>query len=271
MSVIRTNNITNKDGTSGPTISGISTVSSSGFMRVPVGDTRTRLVRDYENIVTNGLVLHLDAGRAASYGGDGTTWRDLSGQNNNGTLVNGVGFTVDDGGSLIFDGVNDYVQTNKLKVSDTKNFTVGVFVKPKETQISLANMIDYDHSNGGFTIQQSGASTNYFSFAYQYSSVGPLYYESTPILLTAGQWNHLIFTKNNETIVGYLNGQKQFETTGYSNVVNLINNYIVIGNWIFGGGRQFNGNIAQVSIYNRALSASEVQQNFNALRSRFGV
>ena len=107
MSVIHTNNITNKDGTSGPTISGITTVSSTGFMQVPVGDTFNGKV--IEDVVEDGLVLYLDAGNNFSYPGSGTTWRDLSGNVNGGTLVNGVGYNSDNGGSLVFDGVIDYV------------------------------------------------------------------------------------------------------------------------------------------------------------------
>jgi hypothetical protein len=60
------------------------------------------------SIVTDGLVLCLDAGNPKSYPGSGTTWTDLSGNGNNGTLVNGVGYSGDNLGSLSFDGVNDY-------------------------------------------------------------------------------------------------------------------------------------------------------------------
>jgi len=268
MSQISVNDISSLDGKSGPVISGITTVSSTGYMQVPVGDTRTRIVLPNENIVTDGLVLYLDAGKAKSFGGDGTTWRDLSGENINGTLTNGVGFTEDYGGSLIFDGVDDYVQTNKLKVSDSKNFTVEVFVNPETTQNSYANILDYDHTNGGFTIQQSAASTNYFGIAYQYSSIGPLYYESTPILISAGQWNHLVFTKNDDQIIGYLNGQKQFDDIGNINVVNLFDRIVHIGKWI-SGSRFFYGKISIAKIYDRALTASEVLQNYEATKYRY--
>ena len=60
------------------------------------------------SIVTNGLVLCLDAANSKSYPGSGTTWTDLSGRGNNGTLVNGVGYNSGNLGSLVFDGVDDY-------------------------------------------------------------------------------------------------------------------------------------------------------------------
>ncbi len=138
MSVIHTNNITNKDGTSGPTISGITTVSSTGFMRVPVGDTFKRNV--VENVVKDGLVLYLDAGNDVSYAGSGTTWTDLSIQGNNGTLVNGVGFNSDNGGSLVFDGVDDYITTSYTPGTISSQ-TINCWINKSNLQFSfiLAN------------------------------------------------------------------------------------------------------------------------------------
>ena len=131
MSVLHINNITNKEGTGGPTIAGITTVDSTGFMKVPVGDTRKRTyIPPTDNIVTDGLVLHLDAGRPESYTDGETTWRDLSGNNNNGTLVNGVGFSAENGGSLEFDGVNDYVTLSSSQIAPgTGAFTWNFWVK----------------------------------------------------------------------------------------------------------------------------------------------
>ena len=110
MSVLHINNITNKEGTGGPTIAGITTVDSTGFMKVPVGSTGRRTVSDFvpNSIIDDGLVLYLDAANTKSYPGSGTTWTDLSGNGNNGTLENGVGYNSGNGGSLVFDGVDDY-------------------------------------------------------------------------------------------------------------------------------------------------------------------
>lgn len=76
-------------------------------------------------IVTNGLVLHLDAGDTASYPVTGTTWTDLSGNGNNGTLVNGVGYNSANGGSLVFDGVNDRVSTT-FKPSGARSYFIWI-------------------------------------------------------------------------------------------------------------------------------------------------
>ncbi len=280
MSVIRTNNITNKDGTSGPTILGISTVNSSGFMRVPVGDTRTRLVRDYENIVTNGLVLHLDAGRAASYGGDGTTWRDLSGQNNNGTLQGGVGFTVDDGGSLIFDGVDDNVDTRVFAYSPYMTFSVWAKTTSSATSTSFVDFNSIDNK----TIMNLGIRNTSGKLALTYNDILPILgaypYMEGNTTINDGIWKNLVGLYDSQGPKLYINGVRE-NVTHYENSSDNRNGSLMqtvqtqyfrlmgLGN--NPTGYRLSGNIAQVSIYNRALTASEVQQNFNALRSRYGI
>ena len=75
---------------------------------------------DYYNIITRGLILHLDASAPSSYPGSGTTWSDISGNNHVGTLTNGPTFSTDGGGSIVFDGTNDYVT-----IPDSPNWDFG--------------------------------------------------------------------------------------------------------------------------------------------------
>ena len=263
MSVIHTNNITNKDGTSGPTISGISTVSSTGFMQVPVGDTRTRIVLPNENIVTDGLVLYLDAGKAESFGGDGTTWRDLSGENNNGTLANGVGFTEDYGGSLIFDGVDENATVGS-SVLTTGETSISMWVKPDSNQTS--GLGDLNVGGGGLILYQVGT-------IIMMGFRGTPEMRTTTQFITSNVWNHITWVYNN--------GSKSSTSSFQIYLNSEIEPTLTIFGFGIGGGTVFNrigsdqngpyfdGNIAQVSIYNKALTASEVQQNFNATKSRF--
>jgi hypothetical protein len=79
-----------------------------------------------KGIVQSGLVLNLDAGVSASYPGSGTNWTDLSGNGNNGTLVNGVGYNSANNGSFVFDGVNDYGSFGKQIYVSSDNFTISV-------------------------------------------------------------------------------------------------------------------------------------------------
>jgi len=273
MSVIHTNNITNKDGTSGPTISGITTVSSTGFMQVPVGDTRTRIVLPNENIVTDGLVLYLDAGKAESFGGDGTTWRDLSGENNNGTLTNGVGFTEDYGGSLIFDGVNDYVNCGSgLALSGS--WTISGFVR---SSVSSAVQIIIQRSGDVTT----GYLQNYGIFIYNNnkfrcgSSADSYKFVESTTTIVSNTWYYVTGSYNatSKIISIYINGTFEGSSTalvGDPPTTGLQYATLGAGDGLAAANR-LTGNISQVSIYNRALSASEVLQNFNALKYRYGI
>ena len=274
MSVLHINNITNKEGTGGPTIAGITTVDSTGFMRVPVGDTRTRLVNDYENIVTDGLVLHLDAGRVSSYGGDGTTWRDLSGNNNNGTLQNGVGFSAEEGGSLIFDGANDYVDVIETTDTFSGSFTVNLWYYAK---INTGGYRIFFETNGYRVSSGAGLAM------YQYDDFWSIWGRPTTngsntnmIITSAGSlglnvWKNITLTRdiNTGSLVLYLNGVSSGSYSGNTADYYKLN---TTRKYNIGGGRTeyfSNSNISQVSIYNRALTATEIQQNYNALVGRY--
>jgi hypothetical protein len=272
MSVIHTNNITNKDGTSGPTISGITTVSSTGFMKVPVGDTFRRQV--LENVVDSGLVLYLDAGNDISYPGSGTTWRDLSGENNNGTFENQTTYSSSNGGSIVFDGVNDRVfclDNDSLDLSTL--FTISLWIKrvgdaPLQTEEVLLHKESGGIPYGGYIL--SVDRTTLLPSVRIRSSTN-----STDTLIgtnsiSSTNWNHIVCTYNSTTLQLYQNGNSNgSKTSSVTSIGNVITN-LSIGGLAF-NGYSWNGNIAQVSIYNRALSAAEVQQNFNALRSRYGI
>ena len=126
MSEFRIDQITNQAGTAGPQIAGITTFSGSSGLLMPSGNTFRRNVLD--DVVTDGLVLYLDAGNDISYPGSGTLWRDLSGYSNNGTLVNGVTFNTDGGGSLTLDGTDDYVVLGTTRVCPPE-ITISMWIK----------------------------------------------------------------------------------------------------------------------------------------------
>ena len=230
------------------------------------------------SIVTNGLVLNLDAGNSASYPGTGTTWFDLSGNGRNGTLVNGVGFNSANGGALSFDGVNDYVNfTDKPEFTFTDaKFSLEIFfiyINKTDIDNSIIGKRDY-----GFTQRE-------YNF-YMYEP------GSTPILrfiissnLTANwtivesssiqknTWYHAVATSDAGVGRIYLNGV--LNATNNSMNSSIINGTspLTIGNAFNSGSalQYFNGSIPLARIYNRALTASEIQQNFNATRGRFGL
>jgi hypothetical protein len=86
--------------------------------------------REYEPIVTSGLVMNLDAGFTPSYPRQGTTWYDVSGNDYNGALTNGPTFNSANGGSIVFDGVDDYANNSNPSSLQNQNLTVSMWIKP---------------------------------------------------------------------------------------------------------------------------------------------
>ena len=222
------------------------------------------------SIVSSGLVLNLDAGNPQSYSGSGTTWTDLSGNGNNGTLVNGVAYS---GGnnSLVFDGVNDFVinsSTTNIPVGSSSR-TIQFWVYPKA---DTNNFIQLGTGGGG----------NQVYIVEFYNIIGTRYLFTDGInvgnnltisgsqLPTLNTWNHITFGNSGQNWFYYLNGALQTSGT-FSVTLNTIGQKYIVGKRDDSPANTMNANMAQVSIYNRALTASEISQNFNALRGRFGL
>jgi len=234
-------------------------------------------------IITNGLVLNLDAANMKSYPKSGTTWRDLSGFNNSGSLVNGPTFNSANGGSIVFDGVDDYCQFTNPSNLQVQNLTISLWVNPASATNVITSLVDYDHATlpvQGWVVQSEDATTNrYYYFGYY---DGTKYEPATGIgagkgvQLANSTWQNLTFTKSGTSVIGYLNGTQTFTsiagnaTISYLSSRNLrIANVISTGPGI--GNRSYNGRVSTTQIYNRVLSQSEIQQNYNALKSRFNL
>ena len=221
-------------------------------------------------ISTDGLVLCLDAANTKSYPGSGTTWTDLSGNGNTGTLTNGPTYNSANGGSLSFDGVNDYVDCGPVSVigSSLTGLTVNVWVNPsvKDTRCIVENGSAYN-ANTFYMFQEN---TDYFTFEV-YGTFYDVVYAN--FIYQTNTWYNLtgVWSSNNRVEL-YCNGALCSGTrigNVQSSVING-NTNLLVGSRNY-GSYPFNGNIAQVSIYNRALSPQEIQQNYNALKSRFGL
>ena len=206
------------------------------------------------SLVLPGLTLCLDAGNTKSYPGSGTTWTDLSNNGNTGTLTNGPTYSSANGGSIVFDGVDDYVNCGTPSISAGK-ITVNAWVKITTGGI-FQHIVDSSSSSWHLAILNDNR---------PYFWNGSVYHQASPIL-TVGQW-YMLTGVQGTTLDIYING-----VLGQSiaSDVNVTTNTVNLGRFQ-GYGRQLNSNIAQVSIHNRALSAQEIQQNFNATRSRFSI
>ena len=229
-------------------------------------------------IVTDGLVVHLDAGDSASYPGSGTTWTDLSGNGNNGTLVNGVGYSSDNLGSLVFDGVDDSVGTS-LNLNGYNIFSVGIWV-----YAPLTGQEEFILGTASGNGNEQGIYISFYSFPSHLNNIRlacwnagshPYSVSTSNGIFNQGGWNYIYFEFNGTTTNSI---HKIVVNNSYTQNITMQNNFSIhdknlhlggiIGNYAIGYG---NNNIAQVSIYNRALTASEITQNFDALRGRYGI
>jgi hypothetical protein len=213
-------------------------------------------------ISSDGLVLSLDAGNTKSYPGSGTTWTDLSDRGNTGTLVNTPTYSSANGGSLVFNGSNQYVNCGNAA---NLQITVG----------TISAWFNANNGNSGYNgiIAKQNAWALFVRdnllVTYDW---GNNVERNTGITVGNSTWNYAVMTftetvgtPSNNAII-YLNGNPVLTTT----VKHLDHGVQVqIGEANF--SQIFGGNISQASIYNRVLSAAEVTQNFNALRGRFGI
>jgi hypothetical protein len=220
----------------------------------------------FGGIVTNGLVLDLDSAKVASYPGTGTTWRDISGNNNNGTLTNGPTFSgIGKQASIVFDGVDDYSVTNNRVYSLTGG-TLNVWVK-KLSGIGSAVVLG---SYGGSGEQRSPTLFNngLNNITWEFSN---LTNRNTAVPFVNNTWYNLSMTYDSNYLVNvYINGS--LSQSGSANNPGGFSNQFNIGGYYNSGyGSPINAQIPVVQVYNRALSADEVSQNFNALRGRYGI
>jgi hypothetical protein len=227
--------------------------------------------RDYESIVTNGLVLNVDAGFTPSYPTAGTSWYDLSGNGNNASLVNGAGFNSSNGGAITFDGVDDYVSfaSNIFTSGSPQNGTYRiVFLSPTFQNTSEVDLF----YNGGYSgnlillYRNPWFGTDSYNWLMYYNNG----YVAAGYTYTAGQWFDSCWTWNSQGVaVLYVNGSLVNSQTmsGFSswNMTGTNGPYMASGN------TSPNGKIAIFQWYNRALTAAEVLQNYNAQKSRFGL
>lgn len=216
------------------------------------------------SIVTSGLTLCLDAANPKSYPGSGTSWFDLSGQNNTGTLINGPTYNSAAGGSWSFNGTSNYVSVANSDSLNTPNNTLICWAK---SNTSTWNDFGFLMSKRSVFIMHP--QQNLTTVIYYYYLNNTFASQSVDVSdITA--WNMYACSWDGTRINAYLNGALiNFGVkTGPLNTSDT--GVLEIGkDDTF--SRYLNGNIAHASMYNRALTAAEIRQNFNAYRGRFGI
>ena len=226
-----------------------------------------------ENIVTNGLVLNVDAGKSASYPGTGTTIYDLSGSGLTGTLVSSPTFSTLNGGSLVFGGSSYITRSSALDAG--QNFSVTAWIYP--TSLGSRNAIvgngyPYTTDNGWlFCI----CDNNFSLFQALFLSIGQnnVLKISNSYVFQLNKWSHVSCSVSGggSSVKFYVNGVETSYgfTTGSGRTISYSNNEFHIGMRHSTTGERFAGNISQVQIYNTTLTAQEILQNYNATKSRY--
>lgn len=212
------------------------------------------------NIITDGLVMYLDAANINSYSGTGTAWNDLSPYKSNATLNNGVTYNSSNSGIMVFDGLNDYVSTTaaisyttytKAVWFYTSNFSAGNnFISGGDSSPNSQHFFWLGSSNK----LTAGHNTSYYLI------------QSTTTLVT-NRWYYGVVTFSSTTgWVLYLNGVQ--ENTNPSTTTFTGGTNVLVGCFNF-GSTVLQGGIATASLYNRVLTEAEVLQNYNAVKGRF--
>ena len=215
--------------------------------------------------VTAGLVLNLDAGNAASYPGSGTTWTDLSGNGRNGTLTGGPTYSSADGGSIVFDGTNDFVQCSGSLTATAATFVI--WMRRNGTQDDYDGII-YSRSANATGLSFFGT-TNKIS--YTWNNAVDTYTWDSGLTIPDLTWCMIAVSVTSTSATAYL-----CQSSGITSATNTVSHTSTVLDDVKlaqddQGARFFNGRIATAMIYDRALSAGEITQNFNALRSRYGL
>ena len=219
-------------------------------------------------IVTNGLVLALDAANNKSYTGSGTSWNDLSGNSNTGTLTNGPTFSAGNMGSIVFDGADDYVNISNTSILNNSSQTINIwflYTSIPGNGVSVIGKHDSVGSQNGYNMGLYGGAV----FC-QFKPSSNTDAGSVSTNMSANTWTliTLKFTIGS-TLTLYKNGNK-ISTNALSSVT-MTSQPLRIGQSVDTYWSALPGRVASLQIYSRELSDDEVLQNYNATKSRFGL
>jgi len=207
-------------------------------------------------IVTDGLVLALDAANPKSYPGSGTTWSDLSGNGNDGTLVNGVGYDSTNNGSMVFDGVDDYISIASQQILNLSNdFTTTIWY----SSIAEDPQLLYSRYPDGYILGTRSAEWKVTKYG-----VVDIYLGENP---NDNEVHSIsVVYSSTQGVMLFLDGLLVDSSGNTSDLKPTSEMRIGLAQY----GNHY-GNISNVQIYNRALTEAEIKQNYNALKGRYGL
>jgi len=215
-------------------------------------------------IVTDGLVMYLDAANTKSYVSGSTAWNDISRSGINGTLTNGPTFNTGSGGSIVFDGIDDFANLGNSDILTPKFTTFSLWVRFN----TFANRPHFGKGEGGFgwvymVVETSGLFKTFYTLASSWAFInGPS--------LSINTWYNLTYTYNGSLSTVYVNGVASAPVSGVGELKSTYTtNPFYLGRIL--STVNFTGRLSNVTIYNRALTAQEVLQNYNATKGRYGL
>lgn len=228
-------------------------------------------------VVDSSLVLWLDAGQTTSYPGSGTTWTDLSGNGNNGTLVNTPEFNTS--GYFRFDYTQSesvtFASVSTLQFLNRSPYTLEAWVYPTRNPgaSNWTGIFDrestFNLARDGYNIYFLGSATTNVSFATErFASGGFAVSYASDENTILNKWQHIVATYDGTTLSLYHNAISR--GTPITSTGNITNNTKAL-TIALRAGQYFDGNISNARIYNKALTATEISRNFNALRGRYGI
>lgn len=228
---------------------------------------------DYPSIVTSGMVLSYDAGYVSSYPTTANLWRDLSVSNITGNLTNGPTFSSVSGGSITFDGTNDYVDCGNISsIINTTTITFSVWLKLAATGVNKCILGNEPYYANGILVNPVGfgfrqRSNNSYQLSLGTNCAPTIEY--VPVITTTN-WHNVSMSTDGTNARMYINGSL-VATSGCTFTIGSTVSFVLGRVQTPSPTEYWGGNMAAFQLYNRALSATEVLQNFNALKTRFGL
>ena len=232
----------------------------------------------YGDILETDLVIHLDAGDPNSYSGSGITWSNLvSGTTFDFSLTNGPVYNLDEYGYFHFDGINDYARlTSDFNMADYPSFSIEAWVYPDDSNADAAICGQWQNSS----INKFGPAQLYldigdgavgFDWLVRLSSGAGARIGTTIANGDIGEWNHVVATFNSTQIQLYVNNSLVGTDSTGTTILNNANDGLAIGADRDTGGRYWDGKISQFRFYEKVLTSTEVESNYNARKGRYGL
>ena len=224
------------------------------------------------SIIQSGLILNLDAGNTSSYPRTGTIWTDLSGNNNNGTLINGPTFDSANNGSIVFDGVNKYVDLGNILDYTSGNFSFSYWVNFNSLATNQGGQGPIVIFKGNYNVNgyyDQISTTGNIIFVTNQSGVNQGTSTNSGVI-SPGNWYNIAYSRNGSSVRIYLNGNDITQAAGtHINPLPSGDNFRLANyanGYIYG-----NFKLSNLLSYNRNLTATEVLQNYNTTKGRYGT